>query len=167
MSKMGKEATAIEELWIQAMWGMKCWIEEKEAKDAEYRYFEEREISQSDMVYPYIKDAVEAMEKLWGASIDPAMRVEGLPRVLTQEELRTSSGHGWEEIWYSGDEEDVEGVALQECVWINGHIMLEDGCTADANGGIFQERYGMKYGCRVWQGMPTDEMRKETPWEEE
>ena len=88
-------------------------------------------------------------------------------RVLTLEELRTSSGHGWEEIRYSGDEEDVEGVALQECVWINGHIMLEDGCTADANEGIFPERYGMKYGCRVWQGMPTDEMRKETPWEEE
>ena len=88
--------------------------------------------------------------------------------LMPLEGLRKSWGHGWEEIWYEAEEDEPEGIVLSECVWIDGYIVLIDGCNGDAWSEWWEERYGRRYGVRVWAGdePPTEEQRKETPWGE-
>ncbi|MBR4334406.1 MAG: hypothetical protein IKP72_17165 [Clostridia bacterium] len=88
--------------------------------------------------------------------------------IVPRELLLHTWWHGWEERHYRGDDEDPEGFDLIECVWINGHIMTEDGCTAEADSDYWKEHYGKRYGVRMWAGNvePTQEQREETPWTE-
>lgn len=80
--------------------------------------------------------------------------------------LLRSSGRGWEEAWCAGEDGDADTVDLAPCVWIDGHIMLADGCNADARSERWRERYGRPRGMRIWEGdaPPTEEQRKEAPW---
>jgi len=89
-----------------------------------------------------------------------------LPELVPLEMLGYTWGHGWEERHMIGDEEEPEGFVLKECVWISGHIMLEDGRTADTGSAWWQENYGREYGARIWTGTrrPTEEMRRAAPW---
>ena len=87
-----------------------------------------------------------------------------MAKVITLDELRTTHGHGYEEMMFSDEATSQEKTEIMECVWINGHIMLEDGCTADANEDIYSASYGQRDGSRIWFGKPTDEQRRMTPW---
>ena len=89
-------------------------------------------------------------------------------RLMAREELLQGWGHGWEESWWIGDDEDPEQIVLTECVWIDGQIMMEDGSNTHADSEYWRERYGKEYAMRIWGGntMPTDEQRRETPWSE-
>ena len=92
----------------------------------------------------------------------------GSPAYLVPyEQLLQTWGHGWEETWLIGDDEEPESFDLEPCVWINGHIMLESGSSADAGSDHWREQYGRKYGMRVWRGStePTEEQRKAVKWE--
>ena len=88
------------------------------------------------------------------------------PEIVPYEELLRGTGKGWEETWLIGDDEDPERFDLEPCVWIDGHIMLASGSSADAGGSHWAEQYGRRYGMRVWRGKtpPTEEQRKCTPW---
>ena len=88
-------------------------------------------------------------------------------RLLTLEELKKGIGHGWEECWLIGDDEDPERFDLEECVFLHGHLILESGSSADAGSDHWREQYGRKYGMRVWRGStePTEEQRKAVKWE--
>ena len=89
-------------------------------------------------------------------------------RLLTLEELKKGIGHGWEECWLIGDDEDPERFDLEECVFLHGHLILESGSTANANSDHWQENYNKRFGMRVWEGIdpPTEEQRKAEPWAE-
>ena len=88
--------------------------------------------------------------------------------IVPRELLMHTWGHGWEERHYRGDDEDPEGFDLIECVWLTGHILTEDGCSAEADSDYWEEHYGKRYGVRLWTGdvKPTDKQREETPWTE-
>lgn len=89
-----------------------------------------------------------------------------------REELLQGYGHGWEERWYVGDEEEPDPSTslrmtdLYECVWLDGQMIVKDGGGADADSEWWTAHYGKQYGVRVWRGddPPTDEQREETPW---
>ena len=87
-------------------------------------------------------------------------------RLLTLEELETGFGHGWEECWLIGDDEDPERFDLEECVYLHGHLILESGSTANARSDHWQESYNKRFGMRVWEGIdpPTEEQRKAVAW---
>ena len=89
-----------------------------------------------------------------------------IPRLMAREELLQGWGHGWDEIWFIGDDEDPEEITLVECVWINGVIVTANGADGHADSDHWKERYGKQYAMRIWGGntMPTDEQRRETPW---
>jgi hypothetical protein len=89
--------------------------------------------------------------------------------IIPRELLLHTFGHGWEECWFIGDDEDPERITLEECVWIGGHIMLDSGSTGDAESDWWREHYGREYGVRIWLGQepPTEEQRNETPWAEQ
>lgn len=89
------------------------------------------------------------------------------PRLLSREQLLTGWGHGWEESWWIGDDEDPESITLEECVWIDGSMMMPGGNNADADGDYWKEHYNKQYGIRVWIGdrAPTEEERKAVAWE--
>lgn len=95
-------------------------------------------------------------------------RIQAPAELLPRELLIHTFGHGWEERWYIGDDEEPESKTLEECVWIGGHIMLDSGSTADAGCDWWVEHYGRKYGVRIWLGEepPTEEQRVNTPWTE-
>ena len=88
--------------------------------------------------------------------------------LIQRELLLCTYGHGWEECYFIGDDEEPESITLEECVWISGHIMLESGSDADASSEWWAENYGRKYGTRIWLGdeKPTEQQRRETPWTE-
>ena len=94
--------------------------------------------------------------------------MKNTPRIMAREELLHGWGHGWEEIWFIGDDEDPEEITLVECVWIDGMIATADGADGCADSDHWKERYGKKYAMRIWGGntIPTDEQRRETPWRE-
>lgn len=85
-------------------------------------------------------------------------------RLLKLEELQAGHGHGWEESWFEPEDGEAGRAELTECVWINGHVMLEDGTESGDN---YAESYGKRL--RVWQGMepPTDEARRRETWQRE
>jgi len=85
-------------------------------------------------------------------------------RLITLEELQTGHGHGWEECWMEPEDGEAGGAELTECVWINGHVMLEDGTGSAGN---YAEHYG--YRLRIWAGeeAPTDEARRRETWQHE
>jgi hypothetical protein len=89
--------------------------------------------------------------------------------LLPRELLLHTWGHGWEECYFIGDDEEPERITLEECVWINGHIMLDSGSDADARSEWWVNHYGRKYGTRIWVGNepPTEQQQKETHWAEE
>ena len=87
-----------------------------------------------------------------------------MAKVLTLEELENTHGYGYEEMMFAGDEEEPAGVELMACVWINGHIMLADGNSADTGSDVFRERYGRRNGNRIWYGKPSAEQREAEPW---
>ena len=89
------------------------------------------------------------------------------PCVIQREQLLTGWGHGWEESWWIGDDEDPESITLEECVWIDGSMMMSGGNNADADGDYWKEHYNKQYGIRVWIGdrAPTEEERKAVAWE--
>lgn len=89
-------------------------------------------------------------------------------RVLPREELLTGWGHGWQESHLIGDDENPEGFDLAECVWINGHIMDQDGSDANAASDYWAEKYGKRYGIRIWawDDPPAKEQREAAPWTE-
>ena len=84
-------------------------------------------------------------------------------RLLTLEEAQTATGHGWEEIWLYETDENPETIDLFECVFIHGHIRIDDGDISE----VRPDRYGKKYHSRLWMGdiPPTDEQRKAAKWE--
>lgn len=88
------------------------------------------------------------------------------PEIVPYEELLRGTGKGWEETWLIGDDEDPERFDLEPCVWIDGHIMLASGSSADADSDHWREQYGRRYGMRVWRGStePTEEQRREAAW---
>lgn len=87
-------------------------------------------------------------------------------RLLTLEELEKGFGHGWEEAWLIGDDEDPERFDLEECVYLHGHLILESGSTANAQSDHWQESYNKRFGMRVWEGIdpPTEAQRKAVKW---
>ena len=87
--------------------------------------------------------------------------------VVPRELLLHTWGHGWEESHLIGDDEDPESFILTECVWINGHIMDENGSDAHADSDHWKENYNRKYGVRVWCGddEPTKEQREAIQWQ--
>ena len=89
-------------------------------------------------------------------------------RVIPREALLEGWGHGWEESHNIGDDEDPESFSLAACVWIDGHIMDEDGSDANASSDYWAEMYGKRYGVRIWAGddPPTEEQREAVPWTE-
>ena len=94
--------------------------------------------------------------------------VEEIPtHVVPRELLLHTWGHGWEESHLIGDDEDPESFVLTECVWINGHIMDENGSDAHADSDHWKENYNRKYGVRVWCGddEPTKEQREAIQWQ--
>lgn len=113
------------------------------------------------------RNALELIEDLESGRIlsDPTKQpAQLMPREL----LLHTWGHGWEESHFRGDDEDPEGFELVEVVWINGHIMTEEGRTADADSDYWQEHYGKRYGIRIWTGdeKPTREQREGATWAE-
>ena len=86
--------------------------------------------------------------------------------IVPRELLMHTWGHGWEERHYRGDDEDPEGFDLIECVWLTGHILTEDGCSAEADSDYWAEHYGKRYGVRLWAGdvEPTQEQREAVMW---
>ena len=92
-----------------------------------------------------------------------AMTAHIVPRGL----LLHTWGHGWEENHRIGDDEDPERIDLTKCVWINGHIMNEEGSNADAGSGYWEAWYNSKCGVRIWTGdeKPTEEQRKAALWD--
>lgn len=108
---------------------------------------------------------LDALEQ--AAEAIPEEGTEAMPaHIIPRELLLHTWGHGWEERHYRGDDEDPEGFDLIECVWINGHILTEDGCSAEADSDYWKENYGKRYGVRLWAGNvePTDKQREEKPW---
>ena len=87
-------------------------------------------------------------------------------KIVPRELLMHTWGHGWEERHYRGDDEDPEGFDLIECVWLTGHILTEDGCSAEADSDYWLEHYGKRYGVRLWTGdvKPTQEQREAVMW---
>lgn len=83
-------------------------------------------------------------------------------RLLTLEEARTATGHGWEEIWFSGDAEMEECQMIFECVFIGGHIRGADGDVGE----VEEDTYNKPYHSRLWMGeeAPTAEQRKAEKW---
>lgn len=112
----------------------------------------------------YAALARDALNLLGGADRGYTVPAQIVPREL----LLHTWGHGWQESHVIGDDEDPESFDLAECVWINGHIMDEDGSDANAASDYWAENYGKKYGIRIWTGdeKPTDKQREETPWTE-
>ena len=97
-----------------------------------------------------------------GLIVPPSCLQNGGTRLVARDELLSSYGHGWEESWLIGDDEDPERFDLIECVWINGHIMNADGSSAHANSDWWHDHYNGRYGVRIWAGdePPTTEQRK-------
>ena len=85
-------------------------------------------------------------------------------RLLTLEEAQTLTGHGWEEVWLLGDEEEglPDSKILCECVFIAGHIRCADGDVGE----IVPAWYNLREHSRLWMGdiPPTDEQRKAEAW---
>ncbi len=86
--------------------------------------------------------------------------------IVPYEVLLHSAGRGWEESWNAVEDGDADEGSLMPCVWIDGHIMLSDGCNADARSERWAEMYGRARGLRVWEGdmPPTEEQRKKAIW---
>lgn len=118
------------------------------------------------------KEEVNAFSKMMAAGLDlPESVILGklpaeLPRLMAREELLHGWGHGWEETWFIGDDEDPEQIVLTECVWIDGNIMMEDGSNTHADSEYWRDQYGRKYGMRIWRGNKEliELARGETPW---
>ncbi len=89
-------------------------------------------------------------------------------RLMAREELLEGWGHGWEETWFIGDDEDPERIILKECVWIDSIILVQDFGIGKPDSDWWVEHYGRKHGSRVWKGEnpPTEEQRENTPWTE-
>ena len=89
-------------------------------------------------------------------------------RVLAYEELLAGHWHGWEESWHVGDEEDPEYKDLEECVCLEGFVLVASGSNADARGYYWAEHYNKRYGIRVWVAdqPPTEEQREAAAWNE-
>lgn len=89
---------------------------------------------------------------------------ENKARLLTLEEAQTATGHGWEEIWFSGDAEMEECQMIFECVFIGGHIRGADGDVGE----VEEDTYNKPYHSRLWMGeeAPTAEQRKAVKWDD-
>ena len=96
-----------------------------------------------------------------------ALLEEKEPRVLTLEELMSSSGGGFVEIWFEGDPEEElkEEKVLIECGWCRGCYVSEDGDFSNEDYIAWQ--YNKRYGLRIWTGRPTDEQREAVKWDDE
>lgn len=181
-----------ESAWEKAKMGLKCCIEGIETCTCPDGCPWENDcwgVDDAPLHVPALREALKAMEAAEAPhpairakwinecimrGTDCAANAENNPpdcvpaRLMSLEDLRTGNGRGLEEVWCMGDQKEgeAEGIWLAECVWINGHIMLGDGCTADAHEAPYVEGYGKKGGCRVWSGLPTDQQRMEAPWGE-
>lgn len=111
-------------------------------------------------------DALEALKNHSAAS-GGASPGRGGARLLARKELLTGYGHGWEESWQIGDDEDPEYKELEEVVWIDGKGTLESGSNFNAMSDYWIEHYNQLYGVRVWAGdqPPTDEQREAAAWD--
>ena len=123
---------------------------------------------ESGCIATMARDALEVIVELEkAASAMPEGEGDVMPaHIVPRELLMHTWGHGWEERHYRGDDEDPEGFDLIECVWINGHILTEDGCSAEADSDYWKEHYGKRYGVRLWAGNvePTQEQREAVIW---
>ena len=160
-----------ESAWEKAKMGLKCCIEGIETNTCPDGCPWENDcwgVDDAPLHVPALREALKAMEAEEHLILHVAGDSAGEARLMSLEELRTGNGRGLEETWCMGDQKEgeAEGIWLAECVWINGHIMLEDGCTADAHEAPYVEGYGKKGGCRVWSGLPTEQQRMEAPWGE-
>ena len=91
------------------------------------------------------------------------------PRVLSLEEILTGWGHGYMEELLEPDE-DVGAYdgQVQECVWLDGTVLARpagfDYCDYFDRLQIERCYNRQPGGCRIWTGMPSDDMRRATPW---
>ena len=90
---------------------------------------------------------------------------EKKPRVLTLDEVLTTSGAGWVEIWFSADDNDgePESKELMECAWCKGNYLTTDGDFSDSD--YLSNNYNKHYGVRIWSAKPTPEEQEATPWQ--
>lgn len=89
------------------------------------------------------------------------------PRVISLDELNTTSGAGWLEVWLEGDPDEgmKEEKFLIECGWCKGNYITDDGDFSIAD--YIQTHYNKKYGIRIWTAKPTDEQREAVRWDDE
>lgn len=89
------------------------------------------------------------------------------PRVISLDELNTTSGAGWIEVWLEGDPDEgmEEEKFLTECGWCKGNYITDDGDFSIAD--YIQTHYNKKYGIRIWTAKPTDEQREAVRWDDE
>lgn len=87
------------------------------------------------------------------------------PYLMTLDELLFTSGAGWEESWFRGENGEADEIVLEPCAWCNGHLILESGSNADLSDERANARYNRIQGFRIWRGdQPTDEQRKGASW---
>ena len=88
------------------------------------------------------------------------------PYLMTLHELLTTSGAGWEESRFTGEEGEADEIILEPCAWCNGHLILENGTTANLHDEQVTETYNKAGGgYRIWRGdKPTEEQRKGEKW---
>ena len=86
-------------------------------------------------------------------------------RLLPLEEVLTTSGTGWFECWYPGDEEEglKEEFTLTQCSWCKGNVIFEDGDFCDRND--LCKRYRKQYGHRIWSKKPAEWLQFSETWE--
>lgn len=88
------------------------------------------------------------------------------PYLMLLDELLLTSGAGWEESWFTGEDGEADEIILEPCAWCNGHLILESGSNSD----LHDERVTKTYnkaggGYRIWRGdKPTEEQRKGEKW---
>ena len=88
--------------------------------------------------------------------------MEAEARLVPLYEVLGGSGSGWIEIWLQEDSESPEEINLEEGAWCRGHTIYANGSTAAPD--QVARDYGRRYGCRYWEGRPTDGQREAAPW---
>lgn len=149
----------------KVMKGLECCSIGLYCPDEECPYEKDKEEKQENCIALLARDALEVIRGLVAEATQGKMFLRALEKaeesiladipgtmpahIVPRELLMHTWGHGWEERHYRGDDEDPEGFDLIECVWINGHILTEDGCSAEADSDYWKENYGKRYGVRL------------------
>ena len=113
------------------------------------------------MVSTVLIDKNAAIAAIKRPEINEPQMTDQAAKIVPLSRITGSLGFGWVEDHYT-DDQGVEGLTLEECVWIYGLIIDTDGCRIDKD--YTRSHYGKRHGLRVWDSKPTEAQRQEAEW---